>query len=411
MIAAAVRGRTWVRSAAIVGATALALAFTLQKSITGVLRGKSPEVAARIDGSDARATAASAFARLVADPKRADRVVLRATAVDALVRDPTVVAAARTLGLIAELSGDKDKAYRIFSEAERISPRDLATQLWLIEYHVSKDDVPGALLHFDTALRANRSAQGLLLPILVNAAADPALAPAIARRLLLKPNWSDAYLRLLLSNGQSNAGASTIVETLTRERVPVDDEVIWALINRLVAAGDVRSGWRVYARRYPGTRPDQLRNTRFASEQAPVPFDWWLASESDLSADRIDGAGGNGALAFQAANAVQGPFARQLLMMQPGSRYRLRGSVAELDQPARTRPFWRVTCAGSKRQIASVDLPAADTAPVGFATDFLVPADCPVQSVELVARASDEVEGVRGSLQGVSIDKLASAGE
>jgi hypothetical protein len=397
-----------IRTSTLLIAAAIVLAFTLQKSIVAVLRGKSPQAATRIDTTDARAAAGAAFAELVADPNQISRVELRARATNALVRDPTVVPAARTLGLLAEIDGDKDKARRIFHAAERLSARDLPTQLWLIEHEVSRNNVPGALQHFDTALRANRSAQSLLLPILVNAAADPALAPEIANRLLLRPNWSDAFLRLLLSKGNDPAGASTIVETLMRQRINVDDEIIWALVNRHVDKGDARSGWRVYSRRYPGSRPDELRNGRFASEQSPVPFDWWLSSESDISADRVDGEEGSGALAFQAANAVPGPLARQLVLMQPGDQYRLRGVVGELEQPARSRPFWRVRCMKSNRSIATVDLPAASDAPAPFSVGILVPNDCPVQMIELQARASDEVEGVRGLLLRVSLERMAS---
>jgi hypothetical protein len=396
-----------LRIAFIVIATLALLALTLQKSIAAVLRGPAPEIALKLDGSDARAAAGVAFKMLVTNPSAANSKAIWDMARDSLARDPTVVPAARTLGLVADLKGRPQQAERFFRYAQRTSARDLPTQLWLIERAVAREDVPGAISHFDTALRTNRSAAGLLLPILVNATEDPVLVPHIRDVLIKRPAWSEPYLRLLVANGKSIMGASAVIEYLLRNRVPVHDEVVWSLVNRHTESGDFAAGWRVYALRNPKARPDAVRFPAFENESGPLPFEWWLASEADRSADRIDAAHGRNALEFRAGSAVSGVVARQVLLMRPGMRYRLHGIVGQLNHPRGSRPFWRVSCQRDNRFIADLTLPAAAETPAPFSVAFQIPPNCDAQKLELVIRPSDEVEGVSGSLLRVSVDKAS----
>ncbi|MFV3517295.1 hypothetical protein ACNJD8_22045, partial [Mycobacterium tuberculosis] len=79
--------------------------------------------------------------------ERSDRIARQA-----LVQDPTAVAAVATLGINAQLRGDTGPARRIFAYANQLSRRDLRTQLWAIEDAVSRNDIPGVLNNYDIAL-------------------------------------------------------------------------------------------------------------------------------------------------------------------------------------------------------------------------------------------------------------------
>ncbi|RYE90281.1 MAG: hypothetical protein EOO78_31840 [Oxalobacteraceae bacterium] len=159
-----------------------ALWFVLQTSFAGAARAKYPELALRIAPHDARvlADASALVLTRIEDPNA--RAVAKAQSLNAIRRDPTSVAALRTLGMIADAEGDSKAALRLINRAEALSRRDVATQLWLIEHYSQADNVAETLRHYDIALATSRQSRDLLIPVLVSASADPALAPGLPKR-------------------------------------------------------------------------------------------------------------------------------------------------------------------------------------------------------------------------------------
>ena len=67
-----------------------------------------------------------------------------------------MVEAWRTLAIISTRPGQGEA---LFHFASSLSRRDVPTQLWLIEDAVRKNDIPGALSHYDAALRSSLASQ------------------------------------------------------------------------------------------------------------------------------------------------------------------------------------------------------------------------------------------------------------
>jgi len=169
-------GRIAIAAVAAIGLSWLTVAV----SAANALRQVRPDLAHRIMPFDARANAGlaeQASVRMAQD--RAARATAAGLAREALSRDVTVVAAWRTLGLELETEGRRGDAERLIRFAERLSRRDLPTQLWLIEANVARNDIEGALAHYNIALRTSQAAADVLFPILVQAILSTAFAEGI----------------------------------------------------------------------------------------------------------------------------------------------------------------------------------------------------------------------------------------
>src|SRR3546814_1290750 len=69
--------------------------------------------------------------------------------------------------------GDQAKGERLLAYSQKLSRRDLRTQLMAIELAVAQGDISGALRHYDIALRTKKNAPELLFPVLTSALPDP----------------------------------------------------------------------------------------------------------------------------------------------------------------------------------------------------------------------------------------------
>lgn len=327
----------------------------------------------------------------------------------ALVRDPTTVLAARTLGLIADARGRPDQAKRLFAYAEGLTRRDLATQLWLIESQVRADNVSGALRHFDTALRVSRHGPSILFPVLVAATDDATLLPALAGTLARNPAWRDGYLREVIRSGPSPRALVVLAGLLRAAGSPIDDSQTNALLARLV--GDQQFGLaRVAYTDAKGRQraPDAglVIDGGFQSQPAFQPFDWFLADTPDIYAVRElrDGSNGNFALVFHAERDRNGRAAQQLLMLPPG-RYQFSALAGDIQADRLALPAWQISCAGKTQSpLMQLRLPAAGAPESEVADSFEVPSrDCPAQWLRLQLRASDAIDGVSGWVDEVTI--------
>ncbi|MCB8835101.1 hypothetical protein LJD42_26475, partial [Escherichia coli] len=108
---------------------------------------------------------------------------------DALARSPVDARAARVLGLFDALRARNRAAQFAFYYAQRLSRRDLPTQMWLIEQSVDQNDIPSALSHYHIAMRTSQTSRAILIPVLADAAENPAVAKPLAQLLRQRPNW------------------------------------------------------------------------------------------------------------------------------------------------------------------------------------------------------------------------------
>lgn len=397
----AARGIGLVACAALAwGCVAVGMARTLALS--------DPARALAWSPGDAPALALLGAARLGPAPSPAGAAEAGRLSRAALRRDPTIVVAARTLGLLADMAGDRPRARRLMAYAQSLSRRDLPTQYWFIEERVAAGDVAGALRHYDTALRASAAAEPLLIPVLLAAIADPAAREGLADRLVADPIWRASFLDKVAHDAPADA-AGTLALSLAARRHPLDPAATRDLLARLVAAGDYARAAAVRAAAGGGDprRGPWPRDGGFGRAGDLPPFDWVLAEDGDTRAERVADGAGAGRLAFSTPADKGGEVARQLLLLPPGD-WRLSSRFTVSGSDTIGRPYWQLSCAAmpDAPPLLRLDLaPAAGRGDGGGVAEggFTVPAGCAAQWLSLTLRASDRIDGVEGQVESVTI--------
>ena len=164
---------------------------------------------------------------------------------------------------------------------------NVPTQLLLLESEVRRNNIGGALRHYDRALRVSTDARDTLLPIIFALPRMPAIAGQVARLLDPRPPWWFAFGERLAQQSTSPAAMTML---LGRLRLDSADERERSLLiiaaRRMVEGGAYRQAERLY-HKAGGTRLDprgnRVRNGEFDSVEIGLPpFDWLIVNESQL---------------------------------------------------------------------------------------------------------------------------------
>lgn len=331
------------------------------------------------------------------DRERADGL-----AREALRRDATTVAAVSTLGLNAEIRGERAKASRLFAYAQTLSRRDRQTQLWAIESAVGRDDIPGALRHYDITLRVSPKSAELLFPVLIAASTDSTIRSELTRTLAKGTPWGEAFINYIATNGRNPQETAILFVGLRRAGVAVTDEANAEVVNALAASGHADAAWKYYATVRPGTDRRRSRDPRFsASIEVPSQLDWVSVESPGISASIQRGDRG-GIFEFSAPASVGGSLLQQLQMLPPGI-YRLTGHSSGIEQPADKLPYWLLTCHDG-REFGRVEMPNSARSNGNFTGLLTVPTGCGIQMLALVARPVNAASGLWGQIDRVYLE-------
>jgi hypothetical protein len=370
-------------------------------SVAASLPNSEAERAHRLVPGDSRIAAAlseqlSGAEATAADRARADRI-----AQAALLRDPAAVEAVATLGINALARGDQASARRLFSYSQYLSRRDLRTQLWAIEDAVARGDITDVLKHYDIALRTKRDTPELLFPILASAISDPAIRSGLVKTLAARPIWTDDFVDYVSAHDIDSPSTAALFQGLRRARVSISEGASANLVNGLISDGHFEAAWSYYASIRRNVDRHATRDPEFAARlDIPAPFDWMPASVSGISTSIQQGTKG-GVFDFAAPPSVGGLLLQQLQMLPPGD-YVLEGHSIGIAQPNESLPYWTLSCREGS-EFGRVIVPASAEKGGWFAGRMIVPANCPVQVLALVARPSTEIAGLAGQIDRVAL--------
>ena len=392
--------REWGVRSTLAVVTALLGGLTLAHTLANTMRVTQPDQAHALASSDASITALvaeklSGPSSTTADRMRADRLALAA-----LRSDATVVSAAATLGLNAQIKGNARQAQQWFRYAERLSRRDLRTQLSMIEFAVGRNDITGALRHYDIALRTSRVAANLLFPILRSAVSDPKIRVALIQILAFKPVWSEPFISQMASFAKDPNSAAALFDGLTRAGGDVPEKARALVITRLIEAGQIDSAWAYYTSIRAGVVRTQLRDSRFAAQLTnPTPFDWQSSAEDGIAVVIQSEGRQSGLVDFSAPSGIGGLLLRQVQVLPPG-KYVFEAHGTGIEQPEESRPYWVLECVGGQ-EVGRASLPNSTGTGRSVRAVFEVPVNCPMQYLSLNAQPSDAIGGTTGQVDRV----------
>jgi len=372
---------------AVVAFTVASAWLTIAVSAANAFRAVRPDLASSFAPFDARARAGLAEqAAIRATRSTAAQEETLRLAREALQRDPTLVSSWRTIGLVMELQGRRPEAARLLHFSEHLSRRDLPTQLWMIEERVTRNDISGALRHYDNALRTSSRAADILLPILVQATANQDIISPLAALLRTNPPWRRAFFMKLSEGAPSAPNIARMIEETAQHRAAPEADILTNLIHRMASERDFQAAWRLYRLiRRPDPR-QAVRNGQFTDANPIPPFDWLLENRDELSAEQtvVDGVGSGSILAIRAAPGNSGIAAQQLVILPPGA-YQFAAIGGHLPHEAPARLYWRVSCATENGQtLAEVSQPPTEARSAPLRGEFRVPAaNCQAQWLQI----------------------------
>jgi hypothetical protein len=361
--------------------------------------------------SNVKAATASAILQS-GNPAPSDLKMAHDLAAAVVRREPANVTAIRSLGAAAAISDPFNaKAARLFSYAESLSRRDLPTQLWLIERAVAKNDIPDALVHYDRALRTNVAARDILIPVLADAAKQPAVSIPLAQMLAGRPLWWTEFADKFIYASDAPSPLALIMGRLRLNRdEPGERNFLSQTMVSLIQGGAPDKAYALFkqAGGRDATNVDMVRDGGFDGPVGIAPFDWAFVDEADLAAvrERRDDGAGSWVLSLTAQNGRSGVVARQLLML-PAGQYRLGGRGGDIANDNAATPTISLICADKAGATLAVARYPAGQQQAAIDAPFTVPEkSCPAVWLLISRGAPLDRESVTPWVDSISVRRM-----
>ncbi len=342
---------------------------------------------------------------------RGDYAKAKALAEQALEAAPMNARALRILGSVASDAGDGPRAAALMTTAERMSRRDLRSQLWLLDWRTRQGQYQAAVKNADALLR-NEGKLGVgIYPLLNRIAEAPEGRKALLQALVRQPSWRPAFLDALAANGEITA-AQTIFSRLAQTTDGVTTAEISVLVRRLFAMQRYDEAAAVWRRLSPPAVVKSgvgLVNGGFEDLESAVPFTWEEASsettlvEFTAPPDRA----GNPALHILHDGFDGGTLLLQTTVLPPGA-YVFTGVMMSDSPLAKDYIQWRISCAEGGVVLATGGF-AYDRRWTKFELPFESPPGCGAQRIQLLALPEERRIRVEAWYDDVSIQPARRA--
>lgn len=388
----------------VVGVVTIATAsFAGQKAAVNAFSSLRPEVALGLSPSHGPALRRQFDLQLLQAKGLPDDLAKSAArARTALKRDPLDAGLVRMLAISSSSSGS-DKVGRLMLQAERISRRDLLTQLWMIEDAVGDGDVGRALLHYDRALSTHPGVGDQLFPILTGALEQPQIRQALVPYLRANRPWAVSFLL----HAAQRAGDPTMVADLYLRygggrAVPAHAPLGTLILGRLTANRQHEAA-RGFAAQFAD--PASVNEFGFSDatfDPSVAPLAWTI--NADAEAEVVRTPGSEIEIALGGGKRVVA-LSRDVLLA-PG-RWRFRQRISYSALAAKPDLTWTASCltkAGPER-VWRFELSPSPQMRTESASILTVPANCGALRFELAVNANPSDES-QVTIRHVAIERV-----
>lgn len=375
--------------------------FAAALAISGVARIKAPQAALMAMPNESTALASRADQIFFANPKNPPRKV-ELLARRALENQAINAKALRVLGYVADAKGDIETAEKYVRMAAKLSRREPGAQLWLVEASARNGDVAQTLVHYDIALRTKPDTQTILFPRLLNAIEDREIRTALKPYISAKNGWASGFLYFANANSKN---LPALVDLIVETGGLVDDESAkgqeLGLLGRLVAESFFADARRLYLQ-VPGAKPARLTSAAYDSSDRDArfgPMGWQLLEDPDAGGGFLGKTGDQQTmLSIFANSATTRPVATKLLYLKPGN-YQFSARLANLDRGDGGFLRWQLRCPA----IPAAPVWTIDSINASLRAALEVPANCPVQFLDLIASGGKGQTGLEATVASVSV--------
>lgn len=390
---------TIVRVGAI-AAGSLALAwFSFAAAMTNITHRRAPETALRFTPGDPVALAVQADRRFAAKGVNAigDAEIARA-ARDSLAGLALNPVALRLIGLNATAGKTYAAGSRAMRAGNSTSRRDVTTQFWLIEEAVARNDIAGALSHYDNVLRVEPGSQQLLFPVLTAALEDKALWKPMARYVAEPAPWLGDFARYAIRNSRQPMQLARFFASggglpKTDVFASLETELL-KRIARTGSAGDMAAYYRSLA----GADPAALSSADFTgatTEPRFAPVTWELFSAPGVSGAFLRDETGEAIRLHVTMDAsASGLLAHKSILVRPGG-YRFSASQRIADAAEGASARWELRCVqGEKATVVWSGSGPLSREAASVSGAVTIPAGCGAVTLRLLGSAGPSANGI-----------------
>lgn len=282
---------------------------------------------------------AAAFARMAANDvdieNNASNVLAMSLAKRALEIDPLNTVAMRTIGLVETKQGRLAQALRAFGLVERMTRRDVGTNLWMVEYYANRNDVHTVLSFYDRALRTSGKAPALMFPVLLGALEDDVIRSSFVKRFSKSPpDWLNDFFAFAVGNANAPAAFADVFAAVPSASSTVPQEKVAIFVDRMAHAfqpAAAGAAIRMYESRTGRTVATESVTfvDALTNADSSYLFDWTPASPGEIAIDRGDAPA---TLLVSMSGGFNGVILQRTVALKP-RRYALRLKKGDGDLP------------------------------------------------------------------------------
>lgn len=325
---------------------------------------------------------------------------VRQLATLALVREPLNADAVRSLALVAQSSGEPERAQKMFALAHQLTRRDLPTNVWLATHYGRVGDEDRMLALLDEALTSSQAGRAALFPLLTQVLQDDKVIEPVARLLESSPIWEEDFWAQASANPASLRNVARLRIARARSGYQGRSSDNRSLSTRLIEARYFAEAkalqHALLAPREPGEAV--VHNADFAHAPVFADVDWRTYFSGSVAAEIMPT---EGVLRIEVFEGRGGSVARQIVPL-PGDVFRLEIAATEWEDKDKGLLYARITCAESG---ASPDKAVRISVSASrVQEEFAKPiGSCTYHWLEIIARAEPGMERNTMMLDSVNI--------
>lgn len=325
-----------------------------------------------------------------------------------LARNPLEADVVRVAALASFAAGEDLRTTRsLMMMSERVSARDLQTQLWLLQDAVSRDNVGETLQHYDRALSVHPKTKALLYPVLSRAISDGNIRVALAPYIRAGRPWAYEYVGYAIDNAAETADVADLMTRAGGSRaVPKNRPLETMMLNTLVVNGRFDA-----ARRYawgmmrPSEASAVLSDFRFSAATMDSdlrPFTW--STTEDLSI-RVTFTPAEG-LDVTAGSGISAVAADRVMMLPPG-KWRFAQKVDLPTLSPMMEATWSAICMARDgyRSIWTQSIPQ-QPGQQSYQAVLDIPRECQATRFRLTVRGADTQEDSMITIHNVDLTRV-----
>jgi tetratricopeptide (TPR) repeat protein len=313
--------------------------------------------------------------------------------------------ALRVMAQVAEHEGDEKRAAELFNKAVALSPRDLPSHAWLLEYALRNRQAKPAAVHLDALLRVAPELMNVLLPQAVALAVNPAAQDAMLAQLALNPPWRRHLLKALATSGFPSEQIVPVFIKLNALSTLEPGDYL-PLIDRLNKENRSAQAYLTWANLIPDKQRKYLGNVFDGGFELPIEeqigaFGWLVRPLDGAQMQLLSTQGTLGENSFYLEfEGRRTPFAHlsQMLALPPGQwQLSFRAKADRLDSSRGL--VWRIVCQSNGKTLTESEPMQGNFNWREFNHPFTIPEDCSGQSLVLMIPARIPAETlINGSI-------------